>query len=147
MRLTILSAAILAANVAVTAINWNPAAADAKVEASHPMFADPGFAVREMQVFDTIKARQIMLVDEKGYPAIHLIAGRSTSGIWVSDSKQTAAIYTDKYQGPVFALIDNRDFSKGAPLAFSLGDDGKPVVQIVDGKSNIFDAVKIVPKD
>lgn len=148
MRMTIIAAFLTAANVAMTAVNWNPPAAEADVKPMHPIFADGGGPMaRRMVEYDTIKAKQIMLVDEKGYPAIHMIAGRNASGIWVSDGKQNAAMYVTDHQGPVLALMDNRNVSKGAPLAFSLDRDAKPIVQVIDGDRRLFfDAVKLAPK-
>ena len=94
-----------------------------------------------------IRARSIVLVDESGNPRITMLADRNTSGIWVSDGKnQNAAIYADKYQGAVVALMDVRNVSKGAPLAFSLDAAGKPFVQVVDGKLHNFEAASLVPK-
>lgn len=136
MRLTILNG-LFAAVGALSLIGAKPdAAATAEQKAAS-----------DMAPIDEIRARRIVLVDDSGNARITMLAGRSASGIWVSDgNKQNAAIYVTRGQGPVLALMDERNISKGAPLAFSLDGTGKPVVQIVDGKYHGFDAVKLVPK-
>lgn len=131
MRFAILNAVMLATTALLTAVNLSSPVATADEKKS-----------------DTITARTIYLVDENGTPRVTMMAGHSASGIWVEGHNQNAAMYVTKSHGPAFALMDNKSISKGAPLAFILHSDGKPIVQVVDGDSLAhFAASGLVPKN
>lgn len=87
---------------------------------------------------DSIRARSIVVVDERGREQIKILGTMNGGGIWIGqgENKQIVSIYNLPGQGPVIGLTNTDSKAKNVcPLALSLAD-GKPSIQFEgkDGK-------------